>query len=172
DDEDEDNDDEINDQNIDKKTKDKNEQFLAGFWRAYDSLNNYDSIIKGMNVAKFQQQFIFEKGSEIILKEMIKMHDKFKYVVLNESFTTNSSITRSNYNDSTFNKSISSLKDDRVVDITSFGNGSLMFQNPLILTKLGNWILNAYHKDGGLLPLLIAAYNNDTETYLICGLPS
>jgi cell division control protein 45 len=136
-------------------------------------LNNYEEIIKGMDVAKYQQQFIFEKGSEIIQKGMIKTQSKFKVVILNESFTSNSSITRSNRNDSTFNRSVSSMKDDRVVDITSFGNGSQMFQNPLILTKLGNWILNIQAElEEGLLPLLIGAYNSDTQTYLICGLPS
>lgn len=151
----------------------KNEQFIAGFWRAYDALNSYESVIRGMEIAKFQQQFIFEKGSEIIQKGMVKTQSKFKVVILNESFTTNSSITRSNFNDSTFNKSASSLKDDRVVDIKTFGNGASMFQNPLILTKLGNWILNVQADlDEGLLPLLIGAYNSETSTYLICGLPS
>jgi cell division control protein 45 len=168
-----DDDDNDNENNKQTELRDKNEQFLKSFWRAYDSLNNYNEIIKGMEIAKFQQQFIFEKGSEIIQKGMIKTQSKFRVVILNESFTMNSSITRSNLNDSTFNKSLSSLKDDRVVDITTFGNGSLMFQNPLILTKLGNWILNVQADlDEGLLPLLIGAYNSDTNTYLICGLPS
>lgn len=175
------NDDDVNDDDAEDDnrqggkhdTRTKNEQFVAGFWRAYDALYNYDSIIRGMEIAKFQQQFIFEKGSEIIQKGMVKTQSKFKVVILNESFTTNSSITRSNFNDSTFNKSASSLKDDRVVDIKTFGNGAMMFQNPLILTKLGNWILNVQADlDEGLLPLLIGAYNSDTGTYLICGLPS
>lgn len=155
------------------KNNDRNEQFLKSFWRAYDSLNNYNQIMKGMEIAKFQQQFIFEKGSEIIQKGMVKTQSKFRVVILNESFTMNSSITRSNFNDSTFNKSISSLKDDRVVDITTFGNGSQMFQNPLILCKLGNWILNVQADlDEGLLPLIIGAYNSERKTYLLCGLPS
>ena len=173
-DDDEDDDDEGEDE-MGKKhdSRTKNEQFIAGFWRAYDALNSYESVIRGMEIAKFQQQFIFEKGSEIIQKGMVKTQSKFKVVILNESFTTNSSITRSNINDSTFNKSASSLKDDRVVDIKTFGNGASMFQNPLILTKLGNWILNVQADlDEGLLPLLIGAYNSDTSTYLICGLPS
>lgn len=159
--------------NEENKDKLRNDQYLQSFWRAYDALNNYEEIIKGMDVAKYQQQFIFEKGSEIIQKGMIKTQSKFKVVILNESFTSNSSITRSNRNDSTFNRSVSSMKDDRVVDITSFGNGAQMFQNPLILTKLGNWILNIQAElEEGLLPLLIGAYNSDTQTYLICGLPS
>lgn len=153
--------------------KEKNEQFMKSFWRAYDALNNYDEILRGMEIAKFQQQFIFEKGSEIIQKGMIKTQSKFRVVILNESFTANSSVTRSKNNDSTFNRSASSLKDDRVVDITTFGQGSEMFQNPLILTKLGNWIQNVQADlDEGLLPLLIGAYNVETGTYLICGLPS
>ena len=153
--------------------EDKNQHFLNSFWRAYDSLNNYSEIKKGMEIAKYQQQFIFEKGSEIIQKGMVKTQSKFRVVILNESFTMNSSITKSNNSDSTFNKSMSSLKDDRVVDITTFGNGSQMFQNPLILTKLGNWILNVQADlDEGVLPLVIGAYNSETKTYLVCGLPS
>lgn len=159
--------------NANNELKSRNEQFLKSFWRAYDALNNYDEVVKGMEIAKFQQQFIFEKGSEIIQKGMIKTQSKFRTVILNESFTMNSSIARSNFNDSTFNKSLSALKDDRVIDITTFGNGSLMFQNPLILSKLGNWILNVQEEfDEGLLPLVIGAYNSEAETYLIVGLPS
>ncbi|GMM45879.1 DNA replication initiation factor [Pichia kluyveri] len=176
DDENNDNDDDEEDDDDDKiknNERRRNEQFLQSFWRAYDSLNNYNDIIKGMEIAKFQQQFIFEKGSEIIQKGMVKTQSKFKVVILNESFTSNSSITKSNFSDSTFNKSNSSIKDDRVVDITSFGNGSQMFQNPLILSKLGNWILNIQAElEEGLLPLLIGAYNSESQTYLICGLPS
>lgn len=160
-----------NDDNDD--AKDKNEKFLKSFWRAYDALNNYNEVLKGMEIAKFQQQFIFEKGSEIIQKGMVKTQSKFRIIILNESFTMNSSITRSHNNDSTFNRSSASMKDDRVVDITTFGQGSQMFQNPLILTKLGNWIQNVQADlDEGLLPLLIGAYNSETQTYLICGLPS
>ncbi|TID30864.1 hypothetical protein CANINC_000553 [Pichia inconspicua] len=163
----------VDDETTVNEEKDRNEQFMKSFWRAYDALNNYDEILRGMEIAKFQQQFIFEKGSEIIQKGMIKTQSKFRIVILNESFTANSSVTRSKNNDSTFNRSASSLKDDRVVDITTFGQGSEMFQNPLILTKLGNWIQNVQADlDEGLLPLLIGAYNVETGTYLICGLPS
>ncbi|CAM9016514.1 unnamed protein product [Wickerhamomyces anomalus] len=45
------------------------------------------------------------------------------------------------------------------------------FKNPLILTRLGNWILESCAEfDRNLLPLVLAALDEKTDTYLVIGL--
>ncbi|ONH68231.1 Cell division control protein 45 [Cyberlindnera fabianii] len=46
-----------------------------------------------------------------------------------------------------------------------------MFRNPLLLTRLGNWILECCAEiDKTLLPLVMASLNEATDTYLVIGL--
>jgi cell division control protein 45 len=46
-----------------------------------------------------------------------------------------------------------------------------MFRNPLILTRLGNWILESCAEASKtLLPLVLAAFDERTDTYLVIGL--
>lgn len=140
----------------------RNESFIKSFWRAYDSLNDYNEIMNGLQYSKIEQQFIFDRGSEILQKDMVKSHSKFKVVILNESFTSNSTISELEHN---------KFHDEETVGIQTMGSTQL-FQNPLILTRLGNWILDVYSEiDGNLLPLIIGALDAEAGTYLICGLP-
>lgn len=167
---DDENDDDENDESQDESESEKikriaikrNESFIKSFWRAYDSLNDYDEIINGLQYSKIEQRFIFDRGSEILQKDMVKSHSKFKVVILNESFTSNSTL-----NDLEHNK----FHDEETLEIQTLGSTQL-FQNPLILTRLGNWILDVYSEiDGNLLPLIIGALDVEAGTYLICGLP-
>lgn len=147
---------------IERITNVRNEAFMKSFWNAYDSLSDYNKIMKGIEYAKIEQQFIFERGSEILLKDMVKSMNKFKMVILNESFTNNANLNELEPNN---------LGDEETLEIKSIGSRQL-FQNPLILTRLGNWILDVYSEtDSDVLPLIICALDVESGTYLICGLP-
>ncbi|GME85230.1 unnamed protein product [Ambrosiozyma monospora] len=66
----------------------------------------------------------------------------------------------------------SSQIEKSAVEIKTFTKNSKLFQNPLILAKLGNWILECCAElDNELLPLVIASLDEDADTYLVCGLP-
>ncbi|VEU22945.1 DEKNAAC104284 [Brettanomyces naardenensis] len=158
-------------------------QFISNFWKAYDSLTRFELVIKGISIAKLQQKFIFEKGFEILQKRMIKNLRIFRLVVLKDSFTSNSTITDISINNfapsrhsaligSANSAASSALNEKDTVDFHTLGSRQKLFQNPLILTKLGNWILEACAEmDGSPLPLVIASLDIDTGTYLVCGLP-
>ncbi|GMM28247.1 DNA replication initiation factor [Martiniozyma asiatica (nom. inval.)] len=167
DEDDDDDDDESNNNSIEKIAQKRNKAFLKSFWKAFDALGSFDNIKNGLEIAKIEQQFIFERGSEILQKDMVKSHSRFKVVILNESFTSNTTISdqtvRSNRNNNQF--------DEEMMGIQNVATTHL-FQNPLILTRLGNWILDVYSEiEDNLLPLVIGALDSETETYLICGLP-
>ncbi|KAH3662057.1 hypothetical protein OGAPHI_006238 [Ogataea philodendri] len=144
--------------------KRRESQFVANFWRAYDAMDDFDLISKGLKIAKLQQQFIFDKGFEIFQKKMIKNLRIFRLVVLKDNFATNNTVSdHSLVPDSSNSDSI---------EIRTFSNNAKLFQNPLILTKLGNWILESCAElDKSVLPLVIASLDVDTGTYLVCGLP-
>lgn len=147
---------------IRKLSAKRNESFIKSFWRAYDSLDNFNEITNGLQFARIEQRFIFDRGSEILQKDMVKSHSKFKVVILNESFTSNTTLSDLEHN---------TLNDEETVGMHAMGSTQL-FQNPLILTRLGNWILDVYSEiDTNLLPLVIGALDVEAGTYLICGLP-
>lgn len=67
-------------------------------------------------------------------------------------------------------RSIKNLKIYRLV-VLSDGPDINLFKNPLILTRLGNWILESCAEyDNTLLPLVLAALDERTDTYLVLGL--
>ncbi|ODV84343.1 hypothetical protein CANARDRAFT_180323, partial [[Candida] arabinofermentans NRRL YB-2248] len=143
-------------------------QFVTNFWKAYDSLERFAMIKKGVQIAKVQQQFIFEKGFEIFQKKMIKNLRIFRLVVLKDNFASSTTILEH----SSQVNALSGESENDMIDIKTFSNGTKLFQNPLILTRLGNWILEACAElDKSLLPLVIASLDVDTGTYLVCGLP-
>lgn len=158
-------------------------QFIRNFWKAYDALTSIELIRKGITIAQLQQKFIFEKGFEIIHKRMIKNLRIFRLVVLKDSFTANNTITDITINNyapsrhsmiigTSNSASSSSLNEKDTVDFHTLGSSQSLFQNPLILTKLGNWILEACAEmNGSPLPLVIASLDRETSTYLVCGLP-
>ncbi|QPG74390.1 hypothetical protein FOA43_001717 [Brettanomyces nanus] len=168
---------------LNKLISQREEQFIRNFWKAYDALSTFELITKGIVIAQLQQKFIFEKGFEIIQKRMIKNLRIFRLVVLKDSFTSNNTITDISMNNfapsrhsalvgSTGSASSSALNEKDTIDFQTLGSSQKLFQNPLILTKLGNWILEACSEmDGSPLPLVIASLDKDTGTYLVCGLP-
>ncbi|KAG7814116.1 hypothetical protein KL921_000390 [Ogataea angusta] len=139
-------------------------QFVSNFWRAYDALDDFELISKGLKIAKLQQQFIFDKGFEIFQKKMIKNLRIFRLVVLKDNFATNNTVSDHSL--------IPDFGNSDSIEIKTFSNNTKLFQNPLILTKLGNWILESCAElDRSVLPLVIASLDVDTGTYLVCGLP-
>ncbi|ODV95051.1 hypothetical protein PACTADRAFT_70269 [Pachysolen tannophilus NRRL Y-2460] len=137
-------------QKVTRLTAKREAQYITNFWKSFDSLSNFELILKGLKIAKIQQKLIFDKGFEIFEKRSIKNLRVFRLVVLKDDLI---SINNNNNN---------------------YGNN--FFQNPLMLTKLGNWLLECCseldsqkNKD---LPLIIAALDPETDTYLLCGLSS
>lgn len=170
-------------ESLNKLIIEREEQFIRNFWKAYDSLASINLVEAGIRIAQLQQKFIFEKGFEIFHKRMVKNLRIFRLVVLKNSFTSNSTVTDitiNNYAPSRHSTLIgtsdtaasSSLNEKDTVDFHTLGSSQKLFQNPLILTKLGNWILEACAEmDTPPVPLVIAALDRDTDTYLVCGLP-
>jgi cell division control protein 45 len=67
-------------------------------------------------------------------------------------------------------RELRNLKIYRLVVLTD-GPDIGVFKNPLILTRLGNWILESSAEfDNTLLPLVLAALDERTGTYLVLGL--
>ncbi|OWB57849.1 hypothetical protein B5S28_g3824 [[Candida] boidinii] len=158
---------ELSKENLSNLITRRESQFISNFWKCYDSLSNYNLIQKGLKIARLQQKFIFDKGFEIFQKKLIKNLRVFRLVVLKDEFLT-SSLLNSAMNDNEF---LNDMKNDGL-EITSLMNNSKVFQNPLILSKLGNWILDSCSElDKALLPLVIATLDPDTNTYLVIGLP-
>ncbi|OWB81776.1 hypothetical protein B5S33_g395 [[Candida] boidinii] len=158
---------ELSKENLNNLITRRESQFISNFWKCYDSLSNYNLIQKGLKIARLQQKFIFDKGFEIFQKKLVKNLRVFRLVVLKDEFLT-SSLLNSAMNDNEF---LNDMKNDGL-EITSLMNNSKVFQNPLILSKLGNWILDSCSElDKALLPLVIATLDPDTGTYLVIGLP-
>jgi len=168
---------------LNKLITEREEQFIGNFWKAYDSLGSISLIETGIRIAQLQQKFIFEKGFEIFHKRMVKNLRIFRLVVLKNSFTSNNTVTDLTINNfapsrhltligTSDNGASNSLNEKDTVDFHTLGSSQKLFQNPLILTKLGNWILEACAEmDTPPVPLVIAALDRDTDTYLVCGLP-
>lgn len=129
-------------------------QYITNFWKSFDALKNYDIMMKGLKIAKWQQKLIFDKGFEIFEKRMIKNLRVFRLVVLKDDMMMNSL----------------NLHNETDEDLKNF-NGAKFFQNPLMLSKLGNWLLECCAEiDNSNLPLIIASLDVETDTYLVCGL--
>lgn len=151
----------------------REQQFVTNFWKAYDALSKFDLITRGIAIAQLQQKFIFEKGFEIFQKRLVRNLQVFRLVVLKHGFTSNNAVIDTSMNNFAPSRAATSALNDRdTVDFQTFGSNQKLFQNPLILTKLGNWILEACAEmDRKPLPLVIASLDKDTNTYLVCGLP-
>lgn len=139
---------------LNKLITEREEQFIGNFWKAYDSLGSISLIETGIRIAQLQQKFIFEKGFEIFHKRMVKNLRIFRLVVLKNSFTSNNTVTDLTINNfapsrhstligTSDNGASNSLNEKDTVDFHTLGSSQKLFQNPLILTKLGNWILEA-----------------------------
>lgn len=137
--------------------------YVANFWKAFDSLSDIKSIKKGIKIAKWQRKFIFDKGFEIFEKKMIKNLKVFRLVVLKNEYGTW-------VNDKQEVKGFD--YDDEEVELHKLNASGCFFSNPLILSKLGHWILESCAElDNSMLPLVIASLDPLTQTYILCGLP-
>lgn len=67
------------------------------------------------------------------------------------------------------------IKDLRIYRLCVLQDGPdlHLYQNPLTLLRLGNWLIEccAESEDKHLLPMVLATLNESTDTYLVAGLP-
>lgn len=67
------------------------------------------------------------------------------------------------------------IKDLRIYRLCVMQDGPdlHLYQNPLTLLRLGNWLIEccAESEDEHLLPMVLATLNESTDTYLVAGLP-
>ncbi|ANZ73192.1 BA75_01158T0 [Komagataella pastoris] len=142
-------------------------QFISNFWHCYDALTDFKLVKKGLEIAKWQQRFVFDKGFEILEKRMVTNLKVFRLVVLKEASVSWSSSIHSNEM-----KRFQTSFDDNELTMDLLTNYNKLFRNPLIVMKLGNWLLDCYSEmDSTILPLVIACFDPDSQTYLVCGLP-
>ncbi|CDK27862.1 unnamed protein product [Kuraishia capsulata CBS 1993] len=153
------------DKDIDQLIARRESQYVVNFWKSFDALADFKAIQRGLQIAKWQQKFVFDKGLEIFQKKMIKDLRVFRLVVLKGDFASGASIS------DTAKDGKGHDQIDAAIEIRTMG-ASKVFRNPLMLTKLGNWILDSCMEiDASALPLIIASLDTETDTYLVCGLP-
>ncbi|KAI5962699.1 CDC45 [Candida pseudojiufengensis] len=152
---------------IRKRMERKENSWLNNFWSSWDALN----LSKSLN-SKIDNQFtnnsspfIKLKGSELLFKGL-----EYAKQLQQITFKTGMSLLE--------RKMIKNLK---LYRLCVLNDGSIpdleIFLNPLMLTKLGSWLienlaeLDFINENNSLKPLIVASLDSKSDTYLVIGLP-
>lgn len=154
----------VEDDEINKRIKNREKIWVNNFWCSWDALNmelvnssvNLNTGVKGLKKAK---------GLNLLLEGLDDAKNIQKII-----FRTGTSLLE--------RKMVKNLK---LYRLCVLNDGSIpdlkIFNNPLILSKLGNWILENIteleflnNNLNFLKPLVVASLDTDTDTYLVIGL--
>lgn len=156
------------DDDINAQIERKEKLWVASFWHSWDALNmtahgassravsstlapvgrklkGYDLLVHGLERAKEMQQTVFRTGLSVLERKLVKNLRLYRLCVLH---------------------------DGAIPDLA-------VFTNPTVLARLGNWLLenicelelaNTADRIGALKPLVVAALDVLSDTYLVIGL--
>ncbi|KAI5957136.1 CDC45 [Candida jiufengensis] len=147
---------------IRKRMERKEDSWLNNFWSSWDALN----LTKSLNsTTENSSPFTKLKGSELLFKGL-----EYAKQLQQITFRTGMSLLE--------RKMIKNLK---LYRLCVLNDGSIpdleIFLNPLMLSKLGSWLIeNLAELDflngiNNLKPLIVASLDSKSDTYLVIGLP-
>ncbi|ORY40218.1 CDC45-like protein [Rhizoclosmatium globosum] len=137
------------------RRREREGEWVKNFYMAYDALDNIDLIFHGIQLSMQFQRILVKTGISIIEKNMTKTMKTFRFTVVNQSGGGNAHGGQ---------RAPGGLAGES--DSSVFG------RSVALLNRLAVFLMEAYreHKKKQL-PLVIAAYNDETESYLVIGVP-
>ncbi|KAI8841076.1 CDC45 family [Chytriomyces cf. hyalinus JEL632] len=131
-------------------------EWVKNFYMAYDALDSIDLLYHGIQLSMQFQRVIVKTGISIIEKGMTKTTNTFRFISIGGVGGSSSN-------------HVSSQRSGGMVgenDVSIFG------KSVALLNRLAVFLMEAYreHKKKQL-PLIVAAFNEDTETHLVIGIP-
>lgn len=166
------------DEDINERIEEKEKLWVNNFWLSWDALNmnshsassrvvssNTNSLTNALNIKKV-------KGYDLLMRGLEKAKEVQQII-----FRTGMSVLERKL-----------MKNLRLYRLCVLNDGSIpdlaMFNNPLILTKLGNWLLENINEieflmlatkgdksfANALKPLVLASLDPASDTYLVIGL--
>lgn len=122
---------------IDILLKNRQKKWISNFWCSWDVLDNKAEMLsQGLKHATALQKSVFETGTAVMEKKMLKHLRIYRLCVLQD------------------------------------GPDLHLYRNPLTLLRLGNWIIEycSESDEKKLLPLVLAALDENADTYLCAGI--
>ncbi|KAJ3132724.1 hypothetical protein HK101_004576 [Irineochytrium annulatum] len=130
--------------------------WIKNFYVAYDALENVDLLIHGIHLSMEFQRSLVRAGVAILDKQITKTLKSFRLTVL-----AGASSSASNNSHSTAGRVGAMVGES---DFAMFG------RSVTLLGRLGTFLMDAFREHNSrLLPLVIAAYNDETDAYLVLG---
>lgn len=161
--------DENPDNDVSEKIEKKEKLWVKNFWSSWDALNMaVGTMLKRVSSNTGTLKVKKAKGFDLLTEGLEKAKE-----IQQTIFKTGMSVLE--------RKLIKNLRLYRLCVLTDGAIPDMhMFNNPLILGKLGNWLLENINelefmnvdtkKDIGLKPLVLASLDSSSDTYLVIGL--
>ncbi|KAI8617943.1 CDC45 family [Chytriomyces sp. MP71] len=137
------------------RRRERETEWLKNFYMAYDALDSINLIYHGIQLSMQFQRAIVKTGISIIEKQQTKTTKTFRFATIGASSGSGNHIS---------GQRTSGLVGEN--DVSIFGKSTAL------LHRLGVFLMEAYreHKKKQL-PLILAAYNDETDCHLVIGIP-
>ncbi|KXS15936.1 CDC45-like protein [Gonapodya prolifera JEL478] len=136
-------------------------EWMENFFAAFDALSNVDILRQGILIARHLQTATVRAATTLLDKNALKTMRNFRLAVLGRANQASAGL----------------LSGTNVGGSGRIGQAdyALFGRNPSWLESLGNMLLMSLkewsrHKTD--LPFVIAAFNTESDSYLVCGFPS
>ncbi|KAJ3109527.1 hypothetical protein HDU97_005184 [Phlyctochytrium planicorne] len=136
-----------------KKKRAREREWVKNFYLAYDALENVDLLYHGIHLSMHFQRALVRAGISILDRQITKVLKAFRLTVLSGVSAEGGG-----------GGSVGGLVGD---------NEFLVFGRSVpLLGRLASFLMDAYREHRRkLMPLVIAAYNDETDGYLVLGVP-
>ncbi|KAJ3068456.1 hypothetical protein HDU98_008378, partial [Podochytrium sp. JEL0797] len=139
------------------RKREREGEWVKNFYMAYDALDNIDLIFHGIQLSMQFQRLLVKTGISIIEKNVTKTMKTFRFTLVNSAAGGNAHAGQ---------RAPGGMAGEN--DASVFG------RSVALLNRLAVFLMETQqrdHKKKKQLPLVIAAYNEDTESYLVLGVP-
>ncbi|KAI9339661.1 CDC45 family [Obelidium mucronatum] len=137
------------------RRREREGEWVKNFYMAYDALDNIDLIFHGIQLSMQFQRILVKTGISIIEKNITKTMKTFRFTVVNGSGGGNAHAGQR-----------------APGGMAGESDSSVFGRSVALLNRLAVFLMETHreHKKKQL-PLVVAAYNDDTGTYLVIGVP-
>ncbi|KAJ3029123.1 UNVERIFIED_CONTAM: hypothetical protein HDU68_000078 [Siphonaria sp. JEL0065] len=137
------------------RRREREGEWIKNFYMAYDALDNIDLIFHGIQLSMQFQRILVKTGISIIEKNITKTMKTFRFTVVNGSGGGNAHAGQRTPG-----------------GMAGESDSSVFGRSVALLNRLAVFLMETHreHKKKQL-PLVVAAYNDESETYLVIGVP-